>query len=390
MAMQKPGQPSVLRAFLESEAAGGILLIVAAACALVLANSPAAALYFDALHADVGPMSAHHWINDGLMAFFFLLVGLEIKREFVDGQLQSWGDRTLPMLAAGAGMAVPALIFLAVTADRPELMRGWAVPAATDIAFAMGVISLLGKRVPVSLKLLLATVAIVDDMGAVAIIAIGYTDAISGVWLLASAAIMAGLYVLGSAKVMRLWPYLVGFYLLWFAVLQSGVHATVAGVLAAAMVPARVSPGGTDATESPLHRLEHLLQKPVAFFIVPLFGLANAGVSFAGASFGDELVVAIAAGLFLGKQLGIFAAVWSAVKLGLAPKPAGASWAQIYGVALLCGIGFTMSLFIGDLAFVDAAHESEVKLGVIIGSVASAIAGAALLILAARTKKEAA
>lgn len=390
MAMQKPGQPSAIRAFLESEAAGGILLIVAAACALVLANSPAAALYFDALHTDVGPMSAHHWINDGLMAFFFLLVGLEIKREFVDGQLQSWGDRTLPMLAAGAGMAVPALIFLAVTADRPELMRGWAVPAATDIAFAMGVISLLGKRVPVSLKLLLATVAIVDDMGAVAIIAIGYTDAISGVWLLASAAIMAGLYVLGSAKIMRPWPYLVGFFLLWFAVLQSGVHATVAGVLAAAMVPARVSPGATDATESPLHRLEHLLQKPVAFFIVPLFGLANAGVSFAGASFGDELVVAIAAGLFLGKQLGIFAAVWSAVKLGLAPKPAGASWAQIYGVALLCGIGFTMSLFIGDLAFVDAAHESEVKLGVIIGSVASAIAGAALLILAARTKKEAA
>ena len=390
MAMQKSGQPSVLRAFLESEAAGGILLIVAAACALLLANSPVAALYFGALHTDVGPMSAHHWINDGLMAFFFLLVGLEIKREFVDGQLQSWGDRTLPMLAAGAGMAVPALIFLAVTADRPELMRGWAVPAATDIAFAMGVISLLGKRVPVSLKLLLATVAIVDDMGAVAIIAIGYTDAISGVWLLASAAIMAGLYVLGSAKVMRLWPYLVGFFLLWFTILQSGVHATVAGVLAAAMVPARVSPGGTDATESPLHRLEHLLQKPVAFFIVPLFGLANAGVSFAGASFGDELVVAIAAGLFLGKQLGIFAAVWSAVKLGLAPKPAGASWAQIYGVALLCGIGFTMSLFIGDLAFVDAAHESEVKLGVIIGSVASAIAGAALLILAARTKKEAA
>lgn len=390
MAMQKPGQPYAIRAFLESEAAGGILLIVAAACALVLANSPAAALYFDTLHTDVGPMSAHHWINDGLMAFFFLLVGLEIKREFVDGQLQSWGDRTLPMLAAGAGMAVPALIFLAVTADRPELMRGWAVPAATDIAFAMGVISLLGKRVPVSLKLLLATVAIVDDMGAVAIIAIGYTDAISGVWLLASAAIMAGLYVLGSAKVMRLWPYLVGFFLLWFTILQSGVHATVAGVLAAAMVPARVSRGAKGDAESPLHRLEHLLQKPVAFFIVPLFGLANAGVSFAGASFGDELVVAIAAGLFLGKQLGIFAAVWSAVKLGLAPKPAGASWAQIYGVALLCGIGFTMSLFIGDLAFVDAAHESEVKLGVIIGSVASAIAGAALLILAARTKKEAA
>ncbi len=380
-------QRSALRTFLDSEAAGGILLIVAAGCALVAANSPAAGLYFETLHLAIGPMSAHHWINDGLMALFFLLVGLEIKREFVDGQLQSWGDRMLPMLAAGAGMAVPAIIFLSITAGRPELLRGWAVPAATDIAFAMGVISLLGKRVPLSLKLLLATVAIVDDMGAVAIIAIGYTASISGPWLLASAAVMAGLFALGNAKVMRLWPYLIGFGLLWFTVLQSGVHATVAGVLVAAMVPVRPSPGAPDDAVSPLHRLEHLLQRPVAFLIVPLFGFANAGVSFAGASFGDELVVAIAAGLFVGKQLGIFTAVWAAVRLGLAPKPAGASWAQIYGVALLCGIGFTMSLFIGDLAFVDVTHESEVKLGVILGSVASAIAGAVLLGLARRTKK---
>lgn len=390
MTPHKLRQPSVIRMFLESEAAGGILLIVAAGCALVVANSPAATIYFETLHLAIGPMSAHHLINDGLMAFFFLLVGLEIKREFVDGQLQSWGDRMLPMLAAGAGMAVPAVIFLSITAGRPELLRGWAVPAATDIAFAMGVISLLGKRVPLSLKLLLATVAIVDDMGAVAIIAIGYTASISGPWLLASAIVMAGLFALGNSKVMRLWPYLIGFGLLWFTVLQSGVHATVAGVLVAAMVPVRLSPGAPDDALSPLHRLEHLLQKPVAFLIVPLFGFANAGVSFAGASFTDELVVAIAAGLFVGKQLGIFTAVWAAVRLGWAAKPAGASWTQIYGVALLCGIGFTMSLFIGDLAFVDATHESEVKLGIILGSVASAIAGAVLLGLAGRTKKRAA
>ena len=381
---------SVVRTFLESEAAGGILLIVAAAAALIVANSAVAPTYFEALHGYVGPLSLHHWINDGLMALFFLLVGLEIKREFVDGQLQSWGDRTLPMLAAGAGMVVPALVFLAVTGDRPELMRGWAVPAATDIAFAMGVISLLGKRVPVSLKLLLATVAIVDDMGAVAIIAIGYTSAISGPWLLASGIIMAGLFLLGKARVGRLWPYMIGFAFLWFAVLQSGVHATVAGVLAAAMVPARASPGAPDDAESPLHRLEHQLQKPVAFLIVPLFGFANAGVSLSGASLGDELVLGISAGLFLGKQLGIFSAIWLTVRLGLAPKPAGATWQQIYGVALLCGIGFTMSLFIGDLAFVDATHDNEVKLGVILGSLASAIAGAALLAASGRTKKGAA
>lgn len=390
MATRNLKPASAVRTFLESEAAGGILLIVAAAAALVVANSAAAPSYFGTLHANVGPLSLHHWINDGLMALFFLLVGLEIKREFVDGQLQSWGDRTLPMLAAGAGMAVPALVFLAITEGRPELLRGWAVPAATDIAFAMGVISLLGKRVPVSLKLLLATVAIVDDMGAVAIIAIGYTSAISGPWLLASGVIMAGLFAIGKLNAHRIWPYLAGFGLLWFAVLQSGVHATVAGVLAAAMVPARVSPGAPDDAESPLHRLEHLLQKPVAFLIVPLFGFANAGVAFAGASFGDQLVLAIAAGLFIGKQVGIFSAIWLAVRLGLAPKPAGASWSQIYGIALLCGIGFTMSLFIGDLAFVDEAHDNEVKLGVILGSVASAIAGAALLAVTGRTKKGAA
>lgn len=378
----------IARDFLNSEAAGGLLLMAAAGMALVVANSPAAPTYFAALHVRLGTLSVHHWINDGLMALFFLLVGLEIKREFVDGQLKTWGDRTLPMLAAGAGMFVPALIFLGLAAGRPELLRGWAVPAATDIAFAMGVISLLGKRVPVSLKLLLATVAIVDDMGAVAIIAVGYTASISGPWLLASGAIMGVLYVLGVSRVSKLWPYLLGFAVLWFTVLQSGVHATVAGVLTAAMVPVRENL--SRSTSSPLHRLEHLLQKPVAFLIVPIFGFANAGVTFAGSSAGDDLVVAIAAGLFVGKQIGIFSAIRLAVRFGLAAKPAAASWLQIYGVSLLCGIGFTMSLFIGDLAFQDALHDAEVKLGVLIGSLASAVAGATVLLIARRTKKEAA
>lgn len=381
---------SALREFLASEAAGGIILMLSAAMALIVANSGAAEAYFDGLHAKIGPLSALHWINDGLMALFFLLVGLEIKREFVDGHLSTWGDRTLPMMAAVAGMVVPALIFLAIAGGRPELHRGWAIPAATDIAFAMGVISLLGSRVPASLKLLLATVAIVDDMGAVAIIAIGYTDAISGPWLLASGAIMAAMFLVGRFQIAALWPYLLGFALLWFTVLQSGVHATVAGVLAAAMIPVNVTRAAPDDPHSPLHRLEHLLQKPVAFFIVPLFGFANAGVSFAGGGSGDELTLAIAAGLFLGKQLGIFSAIWLAVRFGFAGKPTGANWAQVYGVALLCGIGFTMSLFIGDLAFSDPAHDGGVKMGVLFGSVASALVGAVVLRFAAGTKKGAA
>lgn len=364
--------------------------MVAAAAALLVANSPAAPDYFWLLGVKIGPMSVQHWINDGLMTLFFLLVGLEIKREFVAGQLTNWGDRTLPMLAAAAGMIVPAVIFLGIAADRPELHRGWAVPAATDIAFAIGVISLLGRRVPPSLKLLLATVAIVDDMGAVAIIAIGYTSAISGPWLLASAIVMAAIYALGKAKVTSLWPFYLGAAALWFTVLQSGVHATVAGVLAAAMVPLHAVPGKAKDEGGLLHRMEHMLKMPVAFVIVPIFGFANAGVAFAGAQMGDELVLAIAAGLFLGKQLGIFSAIWLAVRFGVARRPAGASWTQIYGVAVLCGIGFTMSLFIGDLAFVDAMHENEVKLGVIFGSLASAFAGAVVLAIAGRTKKRAA
>jgi NhaA family Na+:H+ antiporter len=363
--------------------------MLAAAAALVLANGPAADLYFGFLKLNLGPLSVLHWINDALMALFFLLVGLEIKRELLDGHLATWADRTLPMLAAVGGMAVPAVIYLSVTSGAPELRPGWAIPAATDIAFALGVLSLLGSRVPFSLKLLLTTIAIVDDMGAVAIIAIGYTDSLSGTWLLASLVVMALLWGLNKLGVSHPAIWLAGFVLLWFAVHQSGVHATVAGVLAALFVPAHVSKGRPDDVASPLHRLEHGLQLPVAFIILPLFGLANAGVALAGANVAATLPVAIAAALFFGKQLGIFGAIWLTVKAGWSPKPTGASWVQIYGLALLCGIGFTMSLFIGDLAFDDPVFGAEVKIGVLFGSLLAAILGAAILYLSG-TKKEAA
>ena len=382
---------SILRAFLQSEASGGIVLIATAALAMIVANSVLAPAYFEMLAAKVGPLSIHHWINDGLMALFFLLVGLEIKREFVDGHLASWYDRALPMIAAAGGMAVPALVFVAIAGSTPGLARGWAIPSATDIAFAIGVIALLGRRAPTSLKLFLTTVAIVDDMGAVLIIALAYTAGISGPALLAAGTIMALMFVMNRAGVTRLWPYLLAFAGLWVAVLLSGVHATIAGVLAAAMIPIRISPGAPDARDSPLHRIEHGLQRWVAYAIVPLFGFANAGVSLAGIGFAQLLAplpLGVAAGLFFGKQIGVFASVRLAVKFGLGRRPPGASWLQVYGVALLCGIGFTMSLFIGGLAFSDPLLIDEVKIGVLMGSILSAAAGYAVLRLAPRTKRE--
>jgi Na+:H+ antiporter, NhaA family len=369
----------MLREFLRSEASGGLLLMAAAVLAMVIANSPFAPDYFAMLNQKLGPLSTLHWINDGLMALFFLLVGLEIKREFIDGHLSTWADRRLPIIAAAAGMAVPALVYLAITNDNLSLARGWAIPAATDIAFAIGVLALLGSRAPASLKLFLTTVAIVDDMGAVAIIAIAYTSAIKGYALLAALIILGAMFTANRAGVTRIRWYLIGFALLWLAVLLSGVHATIAGVLAALAVPVRVTKAAPDAEDSTLHRMEHLLHKPVAWFIIPLFGFANAGVTLGGSSALATLPVAIALGLFLGKQIGIFGSVWIAVKLKIAAKPAEANWAQIYGVALLCGIGFTMSLFIGGLAFPRAAQAEGVKIGVLMGSLLSALAGYAVL-----------
>ena len=379
---------SMLRHYLHDEATGGILLIVAAVAAMVVANSRFADAYVATLHAGLGPLSVLHWINDGLMAVFFMLVGLEIKRELVDGHLASWSDRALPTIAALGGMAVPALIFLAIAGSTAGLARGWAIPSATDIAFAIGVMALLGKRVPTSLKLFLTAVAIIDDMGAIAIIALAYTDALHGLALLAAAVLFGAMVALNRSGVRMLWPFLLLSVLLWVAVLASGVHATIAGVLAAATIPIRRSPGAPDDATSPLHRLEARLHPWSAFAIVPIFGFANAGVSLAGigaAQLLAPLPLGVAAGLFLGKQAGVFGSVWASHRLGVVRKPGGASWTQIYGTALLCGIGFTMSLFIGGLAFVDPVLIDEVKIGVLGGSILSAIAGFGVLRWAPRT-----
>jgi len=392
--------PSALQRFLASEAAGGILLMAAAACALIMANSPLGSAYQHFIHVEtgpvlsekLGPMTTHLWVNDGLMAIFFLLVGLEIKRELVDGRLSTWEQRRLPALPALLGMALPAGIYLLITSGQPSLADGWAIPAATDIAFAMGALALLGRHAPLSLKLLLVSVAIIDDMGAVAIIAIFYTSSIDIVALAAAAGLLAAMFTLNKLRVTKLWPYLVGLTLLWYAALLSGVHATIAGVVGAFLIPYIPSPGAPDAPASPLHRLEHALAPWVGFLIVPVFGFVNAGVSFEGLSPSAILAplpLGIAAGLFLGKQLGVFAGVVVAVKTGLATKPRGTTWLQIYAVAMLCGIGFTMSLFISGLAFPGRPEfVEEAKIGILLGSILSAIVSCLILRFAPKASDE--
>ncbi|WP_192710775.1 Na+/H+ antiporter NhaA [Methylobacterium sp. OAE515] len=381
---RRPRPLSAIRTMLASEAAGGLILMAAAALALVVANGSFAGTYAHALHAGLGPMSVQHWINDGLMAGFFLLVGLEIKREALDGRLRTWPDRVLPGFAALGGMAVPAGFYALANLGAPTL-RGWAIPAATDIAFALGVLALLGSRVPVSLKIFLSAVAIVDDLGAVVVIALFYSTGLDATMLGLAALVLAGLYGLNRAGVAWLPAYGLLGLVLWVLVLRSGIHATIAGVLLALTIPIRVSPGKPEHAHSPLHRLEHALAPWITYGVVPIFGFANAGVDLAGLT-PDALLqpvtLGIAAGLFLGKQAGVFASLRLAVALGLATRPAGAGWGQVYGVAVLCGIGFTMSLFIGGLAFADPQHETAVKLGVLVGSALSGLVGAAILLLA--------
>jgi Na+:H+ antiporter, NhaA family len=367
--------------FLDSEAAGGIVLMVSAALALTIANSPFAQSYFDILHQKAGGLSILHWINDALMAVFFLLVGLEIKREFLGGELATWKQRALPAFAAIGGMAVPALIYATLNLSVPGTLRGWAIPSATDIAFALGILALLGKRVPVSLKIFLAALAIIDDLGAVIIIALFYTAQIH-LWALGgAAAVTAALIGLNLTGVKRLALYLPLGAALWFFMHESGVHATLSGVVLALTIPT----GQSD--HSPLHRLEHALQKWVAFAVVPLFGFANAGVPLSGVSLAalmHPVTLGIAAGLFLGKQIGVFAVTKLAVLSGVTEPPRDATWLQVYGVSILCGVGFTMSLFIGLLAFPeDDAMASAVKIGVLMGSIASGLAGAGVLMWAA-------
>lgn len=363
------------------EAGAGKLLIAVAIAAMVAANTSLAHSYHDLFHAPliwtpIAKLSTVHlWINDAAMALFFFVVGLEIKREVLDGELASAQRRRLPVLAAAAGMAVPALVYLALTRDAAHLHAGWAIPAATDIAFALGVLALIGKRAPASLRLFLLTVAIVDDLGAVAIIAVFYTGTIKLAWLAAAAGVLAAMAALNRWGITRGWVYALLGAALWYCVLHSGVHATVAGVLAALTVPLRLDKQG----ESLLLRMEHVLAPLSAYLIVPLFGFANAGVSVVGLSLTDlaaPLPLGIALGLLLGKQVGILGAIWAAQRWNFAKPPAEASWPQLWGMALLCGIGFTMSLFIAQLGFPGSpALVDEAKLGVLAGSMLSALAG---------------
>ncbi|ODP38926.1 MULTISPECIES: Na+/H+ antiporter NhaA [Sphingomonas] len=383
------GAPSALRSFLKSQASGGLVLMAAAALALLVANSPLAPAYFDALQTYLGPLSLSHWINDGLMAVFFLLVGLEIKREVLDGQLSSWNRRILPGVAALGGMIVPALIFLAFNGHDPSTARGWAIPSATDIAFALGVLSLLGNRIPTSLKVFLTALAIIDDLGAVIIIALFYTSNLSILYLALAGVILAALIGMNRCGVVRLAPYLLSGGLLWFLVLQSGVHATIAGVVLALTIPLRRAPGRPDDMKhSPLHKLEHSLHGWVTFLIVPIFGFANAGVSFAGltpAVLTDHLTLGVALGLLVGKLVGVFGSAYLVIRADWADMPADASTVQLLGVSLLCGIGFTMSLFIGLLAFANnALLQEEVKIGILLGSALAGLLGWSILRVARR------
>ncbi len=353
----------------------GLLLMAAAAVALVLANSPWAEAYQHTLHAQLGPLTVHYWIADALMAVFFLLVGLEVKREWYDGQLATPAARRLPMIAALGGMAVPALVYVLVVGFDPTLLHGWAIPAATDIAFALGVLALIGGRAPASIKLLLVTIAIIDDIGAVVIIAAFYTADLNLAALGVSAALVTAMFALNRMGVRQLWPYLLGFLLLWVAVFQSGVHATIAGVLAALTIPL-----GIGEKHSPLKRLEHNIHPAVMFVIVPLFGLASAGVAIGGLdSVLAPLPLGVALGLFIGKQIGVLGAIWLADRTGIAVKPPHLGWGHIYGVAMLCGIGFTMSLFIGELAFGDPDLVDEAKIGTLLGSALAILAGCLVL-----------
>ena len=374
---------SAVRRFFAGDAAGAIVLLAATIAALLVANSPLAPAYFATLHHAVGGMSVHHWIDDGAMALFFLLIGLEVKSEFVSGHLSTWGERILPGAAALAGMVVPACLYLLVNMGTPANLRGWAIPAATDIAFALGILALLGSRVPTSLKILLTAIAVIDDLLAILVIALFYTGQIALLPLLGAGVGIGVLVILNLAGVRSLVPYLLIGVGIWYGVLLSGVHATLAGVAVALTIPLRTGDG-----QPPLKRLEHALQPWSSFLIVPAFGFANAGIAFGGMVAADvisPLPVGIMLGLFLGKQIGIFATIRGLVTFRLAEAPRNANWAQVYGMAVLCGIGFTMSLFIGGLAFAGAPHAMDsVKIGVFAGSILSGLAGWLILRRAAQ------
>ncbi len=382
-----------IRNFLKLESAGGIILMATATLAMLAANSPAAGLY--ALFVDtpvevrIGALQIAKplflWVNDGLMAIFFFLVGLELKREFMEGDLSRPANVMLPVFGAIGGMAVPVAVFVFFNSGDTQAMHGWAIPAATDIAFALGILMLLGARVPVALKVFLVSLAIFDDLGAIIIIAIFYSTDLSVNAFIISALCLAVLGLMNWRGVSTVSPFILVGVIMWVAVLKSGVHATLAGVALAAFIPMRDK---KDSTHSPLQALEHDLHTMVAFGVLPLFAFVNAGVKLEGVGFSDLLhavPLGIAAGLFIGKQVGIFLCCFLAIKLGLARLPKGSSWGSLYGVCVLCGVGFTMSLFVGSLAFqntaVDHAAIFDERLGIILGSLLSGVVGYAILSL---------
>jgi NhaA family Na+:H+ antiporter len=362
-----------------SQALSGLLLLLCAAVALVWANSSAQASYHGFLHAEVAGWSALHVINDGLMTVFFLLVGLEIKYELQDGALSSVRKAALPVVGAAGGMLLPAAIYALVAMGTPAA-RGWGIPMATDIAFALGIVALLGNRVPAALRIFLAALAIADDIGAVLVIAVFYTPSVATLALAAIVVIMLVLFWLNKRQVHAVWPYLMGGLLLWIAVYKSGVHASIAGVLLAFTIPSR-------GEHSVQHRIEQVLARPVNFGIVPIFALANAGVTLPAdvAAFATQpAVTATMLGLLIGKPLGIFGAAWLAVKVRWAELPADCTWGGLFGVAILGGIGFTMALFIAGLAFGESPQLDAAKIGVLCGSLLTGSLGAAVLVRQAR------
>lgn len=384
-----------LRDFLKLEAAGGIILIFAAALAMTLANSPLSSWYDLLLQlpvvVSIGDFAIAKplllWINDGLMALFFFVVGLELKREFLDGELSKPGQITFPAAGAVGGMLVPALIYVFFNYDDPSAINGWAIPAATDIAFALGILALLGSRVPLQLKVFLASLAIFDDLGAIIIIALFYTEKLSVTALVFSAVMICILAILNRRNVTDTAPYLLIGFILWISVLKSGVHATLAGVVLAMFIPFK----GKQGQPSPLKTLEHNLHAAVAFIVLPIFAFANAGLSFEGVGM-DQLMhpvpLGIAAGLVIGKQIGVMAFCFAAVKMGLATLPSALNWRLVYGASLLCGVGFTMSLFIGSLAFTNVESLFQDRLGIVVGSLISGIAGYLVLRLTSKPQPE--
>ena len=384
-------RPNIIRRFLGAPSSAGLVLIAAAIGALALANSPIGPGYATMLHARFGPLSLEQWINDGLMTLFFLLVGLEIKGEMLEGELSTWPRRILPGIAAAGGMIVPALIYLAL--NRGPTAAGWAIPMATDIAFALGVTALLGRRVPASLRIFLAALAIIDDLGAVLIIALFYTTHLSLPDLAGAGVALVALIGLNRLGVRRLSPYMLVGLVLWGLMLRSGIHATLAGVMLAFTIPMDRTAGRSDGhgngdSTSPLRTLEHRLDRPVAFLVVPVFALANAAVPVLGlppGALAAPVTLGVAAGLLIGKIMGVFGFATIAVRLGLAAMPAGAGRLQMLGMACLCGIGFTMSIFITLLAFPDSPLlQAEAKIGVLAGSLAAGMLGYTILRRAGR------